>query len=142
VIYDDGLAPGWQNWSWGSSVNLANTAPVHSGNRSIAVQYNAAWAGFSVRSATPIDTASYSGITLWVYGAPGGSLLDLYTQAGDEGMASPLHSFTAPASVWTQITVPLNALNNPAQIVRINIQDRSGAPQALFFIDDLRLTAR
>lgn len=142
VIYDDGLAPGWQNWSWSSSVNLANTAPVHSGSRSIGVQYNAAWAGFSVRTATPIDTAAYSAVTLWVYGAPGGSLLDLYTQAADEGMVSPLHSFTAPAGVWTQITVPLSNLSNPARIARINIQDRSGAPQALFYIDDLRLTGR
>src|SRR5690242_2288802 len=36
TIYNDTLAPGWRNWSYQSTVNLANTAPVAAGARSIA----------------------------------------------------------------------------------------------------------
>jgi hypothetical protein len=36
TIYDEGLASGWQNWSW-ASVDLASTANAHTGSISIAV---------------------------------------------------------------------------------------------------------
>src|SRR5512140_3305105 len=28
-IYGDALATGWQNWSWGAQINLANSSPIH-----------------------------------------------------------------------------------------------------------------
>src|SRR3972149_10165406 len=43
VIYDDALGSGWANWSWGTAINLNNTASVHGGSRSIAVTYTGAW---------------------------------------------------------------------------------------------------
>jgi hypothetical protein len=142
VIYGDLLASGWQNWSWDSTVNLANSSPVKTGTKSVAVKYNKAWAGFSARAPAPISTANYSAVSLWVYGGAGGSQLELYTQSTENGGLSSPHSFTAPAGVWTEITVPLSSLDNPSQIARINVQDRSGAAQAQFFIDELRLVGR
>ena len=36
TIYTDALDGGWANWSWDTTMNFDNTAPVHAGNRSIA----------------------------------------------------------------------------------------------------------
>lgn len=61
VIYDDSTV--WEDWSWDSTINLANTTPVQSGVKSIAVTMNAAWAGFSLRTGTPVNTSGYTAIT-------------------------------------------------------------------------------
>ncbi|MEZ4716074.1 MAG: hypothetical protein R2851_08295 [Caldilineaceae bacterium] len=53
TVYADALAPGWEDWSWDSAVDLANAAPVYSGAASIAVTYEAAWAGFSCARSRP-----------------------------------------------------------------------------------------
>ncbi len=83
--------------------------------------------------------ANYSAIKLWVYGAPGGSVLDIYTQSTDEGANGPAYRFTAPAGVWTEISVPLSSIGSPSQIARINVQDGSGAVQAAFYVDEVEL---
>ena len=36
TLYDETLAPGWQNWSW-AAVDMASTASAHTGTVSIAV---------------------------------------------------------------------------------------------------------
>lgn len=141
VIYDDNLAAGWHDWSWDSTVNLANGAPVHGGTASTAVTYNAAWAAFSLRTATPLNAAEYSAIHFWVYGSTGGNSLQLYTQATDDGAAGPPFAFTAPANSWTAVAIPLSSLGSPTAIARITIQDASGAAQPAFYIDDVLLLA-
>ena len=54
VIYDDALAVNWDNWSWDSTINFANSAPALGGH-SIAVALTSAWAGLSLRAQTAID---------------------------------------------------------------------------------------
>src|SRR5690606_16844357 len=41
IVYDDALGPGFEDWSYGGGSDLANTAPVHDGVRSIAFSGNA-----------------------------------------------------------------------------------------------------
>lgn len=140
VVYGDALAAGWQNWSWSANVNFANASPVLGGaGKSVAVTLNAAWAGLSLRASSPVATGGYAAVRFWVYGAANGNALKAYIQASDSGAASPAFEFSAPAGVWTPITVTLAALGNPAQIQRINIQDRAGTAQPTFFVDDIRL---
>ena len=55
VIYDETLAPGWQNWSW-ATVDTASSAYANTGSVSIAVT-PAAWSALYLRSAdAPVDT--------------------------------------------------------------------------------------
>jgi len=142
TIYDDELAANWQNWSWQTTVDLAATAVVHAGNRSLSARYNAAWAGLSLYSPVPIDTADYAAIDFWLYGGPGGAAIDVSTQPSGEGDTSPAKSITGPAGVWTHFTVPLTDLGSPAAIQRINFQERTGGTQPTFYMDDLRLVAK
>ncbi|MEZ4617427.1 MAG: hypothetical protein R2867_18215 [Caldilineaceae bacterium] len=68
VIYRDGLAAGWEDWSWDSTVQFNQTAQVHQGSKAIAITYNAATAGFSLRSATEINTSGYTAFQFWISG--------------------------------------------------------------------------
>ncbi len=68
-----------------------------------------------------------------------GNALRFNTYSTDTGGASADIGFSAPAGACQQFTVILAALGNPAAIARINFQDRSGATQAAFFVDDLDL---
>src|SRR5262249_39819306 len=102
--------------------------------------YQKAFAGFSLRTASPINTSGYTAIAFGVYGAGGGSQLEVSTQPSDSGSASTSYALTAPAGVWTTVTVPLTALGSPATIARINIQDAAGVTQdTTIYIDNLRL---
>ena len=59
-IYSDALAAGWQDWSWDTTRNAANTQPVHSGNHSYAVDHTAAWGGFYLRAETAINNTGFT----------------------------------------------------------------------------------
>jgi sugar lactone lactonase YvrE len=139
VIYND--ATTWENWSWESTIDFASTQQVHAGARSIAVDYGPNYAGLSLRTAPPVAAASYTALSFWVYGGAGGTALTIYTQSTDNGGESTTVNRTAPAGTWTQITVTLAELGNPAQIARVNLQSNSAAAQPRFYVDDLRLIA-
>lgn len=142
TVYADGLAAGWQNWSWNTTVNFASGAPTHSGGAAIAVKYDQAWAGLSLRAPTPIDASQYTTITFWVHGgATGTRQLTFFTQESDNGGNSPIVTIDAAAGIWTPVTIALTTLGSPATIARINLQDRSGSAQPSFSVDELRLVS-
>lgn len=140
LVYGDGLAGGWANWSWNTTVSFASGAQVKVGSQSIAVTHNSGNGGFSLRTATPLDGSQYSAIRFWIYG--NGKPLALYLQSSDDGGVGPFYSFTPPAGVWTQISAPLSALGSPATIARINLQDESGAAQPVYYVDELEVVGK
>ena len=138
IIYDD--ATTWDDWSWSSTIDLANTAPVQSGAKSIAVTFTAADAGFSLRTGTPIDTGGYTAITFWAHGGSSGTRqIIAYTQASDGGSASASLNLSIASGSWTLYTVTLAALGNPAAVARFNLQDATGAAQPTFYVDNIRI---
>ncbi len=140
IVYQDALAAGWSNWSWNTTVNFANTSPVRSGTNSIAVDYTAGWAGLSLRTDTPLDASVYPTLTFWVHGGSGAhKLLRVFIQETDSGPAGSTFDITATVGVWTPITITVAQLGNPSQIARINVTDRTGSDQAVFYVDDIRL---
>jgi hypothetical protein len=66
--------------------------------------------------------------------------LRVYTQTADTGGESAAVVVSAPANTWTEITVPLGSLGNPASIKRLNIQENGGATQPMMTFDEIRLT--
>lgn len=139
IVYDDALAGGWQNWSWNSAVDFANSTPAR-GARAIAVTFQQGWAGLSLRSDSPLNGADYSAVTFWAHGgATGERTVYFYIQQTDGGNETPKQQLTIPASTWTQFTVPLSALGNPATIKRLNWQEGTGSAQPTFYVDDIRL---
>ncbi|HMQ34349.1 MAG TPA: hypothetical protein PKD53_26675 [Chloroflexaceae bacterium] len=142
TIYANSLASGWASagWSYGATVNLAATAQSVSAPNAIGVTFTEAFGGLTFRAAAPIAmTGRYSAIRLYVWGAPGGSPLSVYSQAADDGTPSTPYAFTAPGGTWTEVTVPLAELGAPAAIKRFSVQDESGTPGATIYVDDVRL---
>ena len=139
TVYADALAPGWADWSWDSTVAFDNASPTFSGVASIAVTFNAAFAGFSLRTSPALSPADFSAVSFFVYAPGTDRALSLAIQSSDDGGLGQAFNFNAPADQWSQIVVGLDSLGNPPAIARINIQDNSGAPQAVFYLDEITL---
>jgi hypothetical protein len=142
-IYSDQLNNGFDNWSWGTNNNFANTSPVHSGNDSIRFG-SEPWAAISVHHAD-FNPAPYTNLTFWANGgATGGQVVQVYIEYNNvttNGPSYPLPQF--PTNSWRQFTVPLSALGvtGPTNVSRITFQLTSSGTSAPFYLDDINLTA-
>ncbi|MFZ6028613.1 MAG: glycoside hydrolase family 44 protein, partial [Chloroflexota bacterium] len=136
VIYDDALAAGWENWSWNTTADFANSAPVYAGSSSIAATYTGAWAGFYLNNAAGISTAGYTTLRFWIHGGgSGGQRLNVTLMDG----SGNTFAVTAAANTWTRVDVPLSELGNPATLTKLVWQDTSGGAQPAFYIDQVAL---
>jgi hypothetical protein len=136
VLYDDSLASPWANWSWGSTVNLAATAPLHGGSRSLSVKINQAWGALYLHTDTPFDTAVYDRLTFWIHGGASGNQRIAIVANGNDAHTQEI---VATANAWTQVTIPLSSLGSPATLSDIYWMDATGGPQATFYLDDIAL---
>ena len=142
AIYTDSLQSSWENWSWSTTVNLANSSPVHAGSRSVGITMTSAWAGFSLHHAD-MDTSPYESLTFWIHGGgAGGQRLRIYAEFG--GTTGPSQDLPVlPANTWQKLTFSFASLGIVGQpgFNRFTLQDRSGAAQAAFYVDDLALVS-
>jgi hypothetical protein len=143
-VYDDALASGWVDWSWGCTRNFATTSPVFSGADSLAVTFQA-WGGLYFRRAS----TSVSGMaTLELYANGGASAGKQIAVRAISGTAStpnvPLSTYcsggTIPANAWTRCRVPLSALL-PAggALDGFWLQEGSGINLPVMYIDSVAL---
>jgi hypothetical protein len=139
-IYTDSLQNGWQNWSWGSTINFANTSPVHSGSSSISITITNGYAGLYLEHAD-FDSTPYTNLTFWVHGGTsGGQPLGVRATLGGTVTTSP-YNFSPTAGTWQQITVPLSSLGVASQpnLDGIWIQSQSGSALSTFYVDNITL---
>jgi len=140
-IYTDSLQNGWQNWGW-ATLNYNNPAPVHSGSASIAVTIVSPWQAIYIAH-NAFDSSPYTNLTFWINGgAGGGQQLPVQGHSGGVAQVKVLLPPLAPNS-WQQVTVSLAALgvDNHADMDGFWIQDRVGAAQPVFYVDDITLVA-
>jgi len=140
TIYDEALAPGWQNWSW-AAVDTASTAAAHTGSVSIAVTPTA-WSALYLRSAdAPLDTHGYLNFTFWVHGgATGGQSIQVVAVVNDVPQPG-VHVASPTAGEWQKITVPLFALgaDDHTDVSGFWVQQGSGVDDPTFYVDDIVL---
>jgi len=135
-IYTDTLASGWQDWSWGAAINSANSSPIHGGVSSIAVALDG-WGALQFGTNSPVNLAGYDMLNFWVHGGTGGSKhIDVVVNSNTNH-----YTVVAPANTWTDVSVPLSAVGNPAVISTIWWMDNTGSAQTTFYIDDISLHA-
>ncbi|MDW8396638.1 MAG: hypothetical protein RMM31_10400, partial [Anaerolineae bacterium] len=141
LLFDETTSEDYENWSWDTAISFANTAPAI-GLRSIKVQHQKGYAGFSLRLKVGLNAANFGGITFRVHGGEQGRRqLDFLIQQTDDGGESRRVSFDVPAGQWYEVAIPLSALGDIKTIKRINIQDRSGKPQT-YYLDNLLIVQR
>jgi hypothetical protein len=143
VIYDDALAPGWANWSW-ATVNLAATAHVHSGSRSISVTFGA-WQGLYLHNAGA-DALGTTHLRFFIHGGgTGGQQMNVFLNlvVGGQDQNGPAVAVPPPAAnVWSEVQVLLSTLNPGGDnITGITWQDSSGHSQPALYIDDIAFTS-
>jgi hypothetical protein len=141
IIYDDTLENSWQNWSWSTTVNFNNTGTyVHSGAASISATITSGWSALSLWHSAQ-DSSVYTNLTFWINGgASGGQQLQIYAEVtGTTETAISLP--TLAANTWQQMSFSLSALGvaNQPNFIRFSIQDRSGAAEPTFYVDDIVL---
>lgn len=147
VVYGDALNSAWQNWSWGlapGSPNFSNTSPRKVGSRSTLVKMTSDWGGLSLRTSSPVNTASYpGGLRFWIHGGSRGAKLRLFVQATDNGASTGNKDVDVPANTWQQLTLNWSEVGNPAQVQRLNWQDRGlrNGQNYTFYLDDVKLVA-
>ena len=143
IIYDDVLGAGWEDWSWDATVDFANSSPIQNGFNSMAVTYDAAWAGLYLHSNADINPSDYTTLKFWLYGSPSGAN-DIKVQLYDENEneAGDAMNITSTPGAWTLFEIPLADFNFPggSQISGIVWQERSGAMQPTFYMDDIILS--
>ncbi len=138
-VYDDGLAAGWENWSW-ASVDLASTTYAHDGATSIAVDAGA-WSALSLRHA-PMDTTGYGKLTFWINGGPvGGQRLMVSATLNDAGQPSVAIGPLA-ADTWQFVEIPLASLSadDVDNFTGFWIQEGTGNTAPTFYVDDIVIT--
>jgi len=144
VIYDDSLAPNWQNWSW-ASTNLAVTSPVHSGADSISVDATAWSALYLQEVGANTDTSPYGKLVFWINGGPtGGQKINVTALLNQSANNQPSVSVgPLAANTWTQVQIPLSSLgaDNVTTFNGLWFQEGTGNTVPTFYIDDISLTA-
>jgi hypothetical protein len=143
IIYDDALQNGWQDWSYNTTRNFNNTGTyVHSGAASISATITSGWGALSLWHSA-FDSSVYTNLTFWINGgASGGQQLQIYAELAT-GAKPAINLPTLAANTWQQISFSLAALGvaNQPNFIRFSIQDRSGAAEPTFYVDDIILQA-
>jgi hypothetical protein len=138
VVYDDQLAPGFQDWSWATH-DLANSDPVADGTHSIAFEADG-WEGLYFHSESALDLADWSGLRLWVHGgAAGGQQVRLTVQQGSTTLGEiPLAA--APAGAWEARALDFRAAGMSFGLFDgLIVQDVTGGDQPELYLDQLEL---
>jgi alpha-N-arabinofuranosidase len=140
TIYDEALAPGWQNWSWATN-DTASTANAHTGSVSIAVTPSA-WSALYLRSAdAALDTHGYLNISFWVHGGTtGGQTIQVVAVVNDAPQPG-VRVATPTAGTWQKITVPLATLGADER-TGVNgfwLQQGSGVDDPTYYVDTIVL---
>jgi hypothetical protein len=140
TVYTDSLQNGWQNWGW-ATLNYSNTNPVHSGPDSISVTVGPWQALYIAHNA--FDSTPYANLSFWINGGSvGGQQLLVQGHAGGAAQTA-VNLAPLPANSWQKINVSLAALGvaNRSDMDGFWIQDRIGAAQPTFYVDDITLMA-
>jgi hypothetical protein len=141
IIYDNALENSWADWSWSTTRYFNNTGTyVHSGAASISATITSGGGALSLWHSAQ-DSSLYTNLTFWINGgASGGQRLQIYAEV--TGASKPAISLpTLAAGTWQQMTFSLSALGvaNQPNFIRFSIQDRSGAAEPTFYVDDISL---
>jgi hypothetical protein len=143
LIYNNSLAPGWQNWSW-ATVDLASTATAVSAPNAISVDAGGWAAVFLAYTGPAIDASADRTLVFWANGgSAGGQQIAVGARVNKQVAGTGVLTAPLTANTWTKIKVPLASLGveGQANIDAFTFQNASGTAAPTFHIDDVALTA-
>jgi aryl-phospho-beta-D-glucosidase BglC (GH1 family) len=143
VIYGDGLADGWNDWTSWTTHNLADTAQVHSGSNALSITFGQ-WGGVALQNGgTAIDTSGYHTLVFWIHGGTaGGQKIGIGPIRGSTWGPGSLQVPVPVANTWQKVEIPLSDLGveGSSDISGFYFQDWSGGDQPTVYLDDISLS--
>ena len=142
AIYTDALQNGWEDWGWAVH-DYGNATPVHSGTKSVSVTFTTNTYQALYLHHAAFDSSSFTNLTFWLHGgASGGQQLQVRATLNNVAQSGTNLPALAP-NTWQQFVIPLTALHaaNAPNLDGLWLQDRVGASQPTFYVDDLALVA-
>jgi Glycoside Hydrolase Family 113 len=146
-VYTEGLAAGWQDWSWSATVNQAATDQVYRGAQSVSATLSA-WGALSLVHPT-FSPGQYYWLEFYVRGSSSSQFnLWAFFDAKDGTRLPPvpvndcryIEGGKIDSTTWRRVRIPLSDLNVPGlDLTRLSIQNQDGQKAASFWIDDIRL---
>lgn len=144
IIYDNSLASGWENWSWGGTLNFASTATAVSAPNAISVDAGGWAAVFLAYNGPDVDTSADRTLVFWANGgAEGGQSLSVGARVNKQVAGTGVLTAPLTANTWTKIEIPLSSLGVEGQsdIDAFTFQNASGTAVPTFHLDDVAMTA-
>ncbi len=144
TVYKDALSPGWQNWSWDATLNLASTQPVYAGTNAITYTAKAAWSGMDIHNPAGFATGTYNTLRFALQATATGQHYAIFlTDASGTQLTTPVALSTQGGDptpgTWTVYNVPLSTLQGTNKtITGIVIHDISGAAQSVVSVDEMQ----
>jgi hypothetical protein len=145
-IYQDVLAPGWADWPYHASPNLAVTSPVYSDNDAASFTLSGQWGEIAFHSAEPFNTSPYTALHFAAQAAQatsnlvailrnGSTILGRVSLAGYGGQPVP--------GAWKIYNIPFSVINPAAApVTDVIIQDQTGQPSSLaYYLDEVGFTS-
>lgn len=142
-LYTDALLSGWENWSWGSTINLDNNNPVQTGAKSLSFIADSAWAGLRLHNNTPADLSTFKTLNFAAKASTNNQVYQVSLYAGDNqliGTSLLLQNYggNPVADNFKQYSIPLTAFGgNISSVKDIVIQSLSNNPQPALYLDQI-----
>ena len=139
-LYDDALAPGYNNYSWGTTLDFASTAQKHSGSYSIAITHQSAFTGMNLKNNASFKSNDYGGLELWMHGGNGGGqVLDIVLK--DQADQDTTLLRTQPlSSGWQRIFIEFDSTPVPERISGLMLVNVNPGAQPTYYVDDIKFT--
>ncbi len=142
TVFDEALSQGWQDWSWGSTVDFAS-ANAYTGSQAISWTSDQAWGGFFIHTTNgvPFDSTGYDSITFALKPTQTGQPIEVQLyDVNDKEIGSPVnisaYGGDPTPGVYKVYTIPLSVLGGTnRQINAFHLQNVTNNPQPPMYID-------
>jgi len=134
IVYADALQSPFQDWSYGTTVDLSNTNPVKDGLLSVAATHNEPWTGLYFGSPDMVPFGSLEEVAFSIHGGQGGQQLRFYYVDSGYNWVE-LADVSPVAGQWTDIVLDFPAFGTPSEIRGFVFQEFAGAASPTYYID-------
>lgn len=139
IIFDDALTSAWNGWTgngWGGTKDVNNTSPVHSGTKSVRIDYLSGQYGVPWQlGGANISLAGYSSLKVSIYGGAnsnGKSVNIGFNEADGK-------TVTLVQGQWTDFVIPLSQISSATTLTHLYIKNYSSSGDFTIYVDDLGL---
>lgn len=137
LVYDDAFTSGWPSYSgYNSVLDFANTEHPKRGTNAIKVTFNNNYGALQVGyNGATISTSGLSAIKFSIYGDP--SQAGKKVQVVINGNYGNAFLVDLSAGSYTDYTIPLSSLGNPATITELVFQAYGLDVPSVIYVDDI-----